>query len=303
MSDFVNDFWSIYVAVMTIVSIAACAVLLKSMSAKRPARSAEVDTTGHTWDGDLTEWNNPLPLWWMWLFYITIFFGVGYLVLYPGLGAFEGYFGWSSRGQYDAERVSAEKTYKPIFERYARQDIVAVAADPEARRIGQRLFMNYCAQCHGSDAGGSRGFPSLRDNDWLYGGDPETIRTSISEGRRGPMPSMTAAVGTDEDVKDVAHYVLKLSGRTADGLRAHRGKAKFETICAACHGPAGKGNPAIGAPNLSDEIWLHGGSETWIMETINKGRQNVMPAHKNFLEENKIHLLTAYVYGLSHQNQ
>jgi cytochrome c oxidase cbb3-type subunit 3 len=224
-------------------------------------------------------------------------------VLYPGLGAFEGYFGWSSRGQYDAERVSAEKTYKPIFERYARQDIVAVAADPEARRIGQRLFMNYCAQCHGSDAGGSRGFPSLRDNDWLYGGDPETIRTSISEGRRGTMPSMTAAVGTDEDVKDVAHYVLKLSGRTADGLRAHRGKAKFETICAACHGPAGKGNPAIGAPNLSDEIWLHGGSETWIIETINKGRQNVMPAHKNFLEENKIHLLTAYVYGLSHQNQ
>ena len=303
MSDFVNDFWSIYVAVMTIVSIAACAVLLKSMSAKRPARSAELDTTGHTWDGDLTEWNNPLPLWWMWLFYITIFFGVGYLVLYPGLGAFEGYFGWSSRGQYDAERVSAEKTYKPIFERYARQDIVAVAADPEARRIGQRLFMNYCAQCHGSDAGGSRGFPSLRDNDWLYGGDPETIRTSISEGRRGTMPSMTVAVGTDEDVKDVAHYVLKLSGRTSDGLRAHRGKAKFETICAACHGPAGKGNPAIGAPNLSDEIWLHGGSETWIIETINKGRQSVMPAHKNFLEENKIHLLTAYVYGVSHQNQ
>jgi cytochrome c oxidase cbb3-type subunit 3 len=303
VSDFVNDFWSIYVAVMTIVSIAACAVLLKSMSAKRPARSAELDTTGHTWDGDLTEWNNPLPLWWMWLFYITIFFGVGYLVLYPGLGAFEGYFGWSSRGQYDAERVSAEKTYKPIFERYARQDIVAVAADPEARRIGQRLFMNYCAQCHGSDAGGSRGFPSLRDNDWLYGGDPETIRTSISEGRRGTMPSMTVAVGTDEDVKDVAHYVLKLSGRTSDGLRAHRGKAKFETICAACHGPAGKGNPAIGAPNLSDEIWLHGGSETWIIETINKGRQSLMPAHKNFLEENKIHLLTAYVYGLSHQNQ
>ena len=303
MSDFINDFWSIYVAVMTIVSIAACAVLLKSMSTKRPPRTAEVDTTGHTWDGDLTEWNNPLPLWWMWLFYITIFFSVGYLVLYPGLGAFKGYFGWSSHGQYDAERVAAEKTYKPIFERYAQQDIATVAADPEARRIGQRLFMNYCAQCHGSDAGGSRGFPNLRDGDWLYGGDPQTIRTSIAEGRRGTMPPMAAAVGNADDVKDVAHYVLKLSGRTSDSLRAHRGKAKFETICAACHGPAGKGNPQIGAPNLSDEVWLHGGSENWIVETIVKGRQSVMPAHKNFLDDDKIHLLTAYVYGLSRQNQ
>lgn len=303
MSDFINDFWSIYVAVMTIVSIVACAVLLKSMSTKRPARTVEVDTTGHTWDDDLTEWNNPLPLWWMWLFYITIFFSVGYLVLYPGLGSFNGYFGWSSQGQYVEERAAADKNYKPIFERYAQQDIVTVAADPEARQIGQRLFMNYCSQCHGSDAGGSRGFPNLRDSDWLYGGDPQAIRTSIAEGRNGTMPPMAAAVGNDEAVKDVAHYVLKLSGRTADNLRAHRGKARFETICAACHGPEGKGNPVIGAPNLSDETWLHGGSETWIVETITKGRKSVMPAHKDFLDNDKIHLLTAYVYGLSRQSQ
>lgn len=303
MSDFINDFWSLYVAVMTLVSIAACAVLLKSMSTKRPARGAEVDTTGHTWDGDLTEWNNPLPLWWMWLFYVTIFFSLGYLVLYPGLGAFKGYFGWSSRTQYEAERAEAAKTYKPVFEKYTKQDIATVAADPEARRIGQRLFMSYCAQCHGSDAGGSRGFPSLRDADWLYGGDPDSIRKSITDGRTGTMPSMAAAVGGDEDVRDVAHYVLKLSGRTADGLRAYRGKAKFESICAACHGAGGKGNPQIGAPNLTDEVWLHGGSEAWIVETITKGRKSVMPAHGNFLDSDKIHLLAAYVYGLSNQKQ
>ncbi|MGZ8266648.1 MAG: cytochrome-c oxidase, cbb3-type subunit III [Burkholderiales bacterium] len=303
MSDFINDFWSIYVAVMTLVSIVACAVLLKSMSTKRPARGVEVDTTGHTWDGDLTEWNNPLPLWWMWLFYVTIFFSLGYLILYPGLGSFKGYFGWSSQGQYEGERAAAEKTYKPLFEKYTKQDIVTVAADPEARRIGQRLFMSYCSQCHGSDAGGSRGFPSLRDSDWIYGGDPESIRKSITAGRVGVMPALGTALGGDEDVRDVVHYVLKLAGRTADGLRAHRGKTKFEAICAACHGPAGKGNAQIGAPNLTDEVWLHGGSESWIVETITKGRKSVMPSHEHFLDGDKIHLLTAYLYGLPDQKQ
>jgi cytochrome c oxidase cbb3-type subunit 3 len=190
-----------------------------------------------------------------------------------------------------------------VFERYLKQDIQTVAADPAAREIGQRLFLNYCAQCHGSDAGGSRGFPSLRDNVWLYGGDPENIRTSITAGRQGVMPPMGAAIGGDEAVRDVAQYVLKISGRTHDSIRAFRGEAKFKTVCAACHGPEGKGNPQIGAPNLTDEVWLHGGSEAWIIETITKGRMSVMPTHKDFLDEGKIHLLTAYVYGLSHGGQ
>lgn len=300
MSDFTSAGWGLYIAVIALVSIVGCGVFLKSCSTKRTAPGQQVGTTGHTWDEDLTEWNNPLPRWWMWLFYLTIVFGLGYLVLYPGLGTYQGYLKWSSNGQYETEQAQAQQTYGPIFDKFLKQDIKAVAADPQAHEIGQRLFLNYCSQCHGSDGGGSRHFPSLRDNDWLYGGDPEVIKASIAGGRNGTMPSMAAAVGNDEDVKDVAHYVLGLSGRTHDELRAFRGKAKFQTICAACHGPEGKGNQQIGAPNLTDEIWLHGGSEAFIVETITKGRKSLMPQHKLFLDEGKIHVLTAYVYSLSH---
>jgi cytochrome c oxidase cbb3-type subunit III len=298
MSDFFNEGWSIYVGLVTMVSIIACAVLLQSQSSRRKAK-AQVDTTGHVWDEDLSEWNNPLPLWWMWLFYITIVFGIVYLVLYPGLGSYKGYFAWSSSGQYQAEQKKAAATYGPAIEKFVAQDIKAVAASAEARDMGQRLFLNYCSQCHGSDAGGSRGFPSLRDKDWLYGGEPEAIKTSIAEGRTGTMPPMGAAVGNSEDVRDVAQHVLKLAGRTYDELRAHRGKSKFESVCAACHGANGKGNPQLGAPNLTDDIWLHGGSEAAIIESIAKGRKGAMPPHKDFLDAGKIHLLTAYVYGLS----
>lgn len=300
MSDFVSEAWGLYVAIFTVASIIACAVLLKAMSTRGNPRD-RVDTTGHVWDEDLSEWNNPLPQWWMWLFYITIVFSLVYLVLYPGLGTYRGYFSWSSSGQYDAEQRRAAAVYGPIVGKFLAQDIKTVAADPEARQLGQRLFMSYCAQCHGSDAGGSRHFPNLRDRDWLYGGEPEAIRTSITEGRNGTMPPMSAAVGSDEDVKDVAHYVLKLAGRTFDGLRAHRGKAKFETVCAACHGTEGKGNQQLGSANLTDEIWLHGGSESWIMDTITKGAKSTMPPHRDFLDAGKIHLLTAYVYGLSNE--
>jgi cytochrome c oxidase cbb3-type subunit 3 len=299
MSDFTSEGWGFYVAVITLVSIAACAVLLRAMSTRRAARDRQVDTTGHVWDEDLREWNNPLPRWWMWLFYITIVFALVYLVLYPGLGTYRGIFGWSSSGQYQAEQARAQAAYGPAIEKFMAQDVRQVAADPEARLMGQRLFLNYCAQCHGSDAGGSRGFPSLRDRDWLYGEDPETIRASITDGRNGAMPPMGAAVGGYEDVRDVAQYVLKLSGRTHDGLRAYRGKTKFDAICAACHGANGKGNPQIGAANLTDEVWLHGGSEAFIIETIMKGRKSAMPPHKDFLDPGKIHLLTSYVYGLS----
>ena len=311
MSDFTSDAWGIYIALITLISIIACAVLLKALSTKRAAPGQQVGTTGHTWDEDLTEWNNPLPRWWMWLFYITIVFSLAYLVLYPGLGRNAGYFGWSSTGQYQEEQAQAAATYGPVFDRFLKQDLKAVAADPEARQMGQRLFLTYCAQCHGSDAGGGKGFPNLRDNDWLYGGEPETIKQSITNGRNGVMPPQGVAVGGDEGAKDVAHYVLSLSGRTHDSLRAFRGKSKFMTICAACHGADGKGSKIVGAPNLTDSIWIYGGSENAIIETILKGRgtpmavegASVMPAHKNLLSEGKIHLLAAYVYGLSAQGQ
>jgi cytochrome c oxidase cbb3-type subunit 3 len=295
MSDFVNGFWSWYVAVLTLVAIIACVMLLRSQSTKRAAGAPELH--GHTWDGDLAEYNNPLPRWWMWLFYLTIVFALAYLLLYPGVGSFAGIFGWTSRGEYEAEAQKAASEYGPIFNKFAQQDLAVVATDPEARAIGQRLFLTYCAQCHGSDAGGGSGFPSLRDKDWLYGGDPETIKASIMNGRNGMMPPLGQALG-EAGVKEVANYVLSLSGASHDAALAAKGKEKF-AICAGCHGPAGKGNPSIGAPNLTDNIWLFGGSEKTVIESITWGRVSQMPAHKDFLGEAKVHLLAAYVYGLS----
>jgi cytochrome c oxidase cbb3-type subunit 3 len=299
MTDFSNDFWSFYVALISVISIAACAVLLFVCTTRKLAPGEKANTTGHVWDGDLNEWNNPLPRWWMWLFYITIVFALAYLVLYPGLGSYGGALKWSSQHQYNDEQKRAGEVYGPLFAKYLQQDIPSVAGDPAAREIGQRLFLNHCAQCHGSDAGGSRGFPSLRDRDWLYGGDPETIKASITNGRDGAMPALGSALGGAEDVKNVAHYVMSLSGRTHDELRAAMGKPKFMAICAACHQATGRGTPALGAPNLTDEVWLYGGSEATIIETISNGRSDHMPAHKDVLDQAKIHLLTAYVYGLS----
>jgi cytochrome c oxidase cbb3-type subunit 3 len=301
MSDFTSDFWSIYIALITIASIIACGVLLVSFSSA--GGGGQGDTTGHVWDENLEERNNPLPRWWMWLFVITIVFSLMYLVLYPGLGTNAGTFGWSSKGQYDAEQKQAAAQYGPIFDKFLQQDLKAVAADENARVIGQRLFLNYCAQCHGSDAGGGRGFPNLRDDVWLYGGDPETIKASIRDGRLGMMPAIGAAVGGPDDIKAVANYVRSLSGLTHDAAQAEQGKVKFAAICAACHGADGKGKPELHSANLTDKDWLYGSSEATIIETITKGRTGQMPAHKNFLDDGKIHVLAAYVYGLSNQPQ
>ncbi len=303
MNDFTSDFWAVYIALITVLSIIACAVLLYAYSTKRAVKGEQAGTTGHTWDEDLHEWNNPLPRWWMWLFYLTIVFSLVYLALYPGLGIYSGVFGWSSQQQYDDEQQQASLRYGPIFDQYLKQDVAAVAADADARAIGQRLFLNYCAQCHGSDAGGGKGFPNLRDTDWLYGGEPATIKESIANGRLGTMPPMGAAVGGAEEVKDVANYVRSLSGLTHDALRLPRGRQKFAVVCAACHGADAKGNPQLHAPNLTDSVWLYGSSEATIIETITKGRAGQMPAHKGFLDDGKIHLLAAYVYSLSREPQ
>ncbi len=297
MADFTSDFWHLYIAGITLVSIVGCGVFLFAQT-KRRAKSEQVGTTGHVWDEDLAEYNNPLPRWWMWLFYLTIVFSLGYLVFYPGLGSFGGAFGWSSQKQFDEEMAKANQQFGPLYDKYLKMDLAAVATDTQAQQMGQRLFLNHCAQCHGSDGGGTRGFPSLRDSDWLWGGTPELIKTSIAEGRMGVMPPMGAAVGSAEDVKDVANFVLSLSGRTHDQPRAQRGKEKF-AACAACHGAEGKGNPALGAPDLTDKVWLYGGSEAAIVETIMKGRNGIMPPHKDLLGDAKVHLLSAYVLYLS----
>src|SRR5579859_7893021 len=299
MSDFSSDFWSYYVALITVISIVACAVLLWTMSTQR-VPNQKVQTLGHVWDENLAEYNNPLPNWWRWMFYLTIVFGLAYLVLYPGLGRFAGTFKWSSGGQYEAEQVAAAENYGPLFAKYAAMDIPAVAADPQAREIGQRLFLNYCSQCHASDARGGRGFPNLTDNDWLYGGEPATIEATITGGRNGIMPPLGGMLGED-GVKNVANYVLSLSGTMHDAELAAKGKQTFVTICAACHGQDGKGNTALGAPKLTDRIWLYGGSLAKVAETIRNGRNNKMPAWGEFLGKEKVHLLAAYVWGLSHE--
>lgn len=297
MNEFTSGFWSVYITIITIASILACGVLLWKLSTKRLAPGEKAGVMGHVWDENLEEYNNPLPRWWMWLFWITLAFGVIYLVLYPGLGSFAGALKWSSVGQYDNEMAKAKERYEPIFAKYAAMDIPAVAADPQAHEMGQRLFLNYCAQCHASDARGGRGFPNLGDKDWLYGGSPEAITASITNGRQGMMPPWPQL--GDEAIKNVANYVLSLSGRTHDSLLAAQGKEVFMTNCVACHGAEGKGNQALGAPDLADDVWLYGGGQAAVIETITKGRHGVMPAWGAFLGPGKVHLLAAYVYGLS----
>ncbi len=299
MSDFTDGFWSFYVSAITLASIVACLLLLW-FSGKAKAMTAHDNTTGHVWDGDLREMNNPLPRWWVWLFIITVIFGFVYLALYPGLGTYSGKLGWTSVGQHAAEVKKGEDEVAPLYAKFTAMKVEDVARDPQAAAIGERLFMNNCSQCHGSDARGSKGFPNLTDGDWLHGGAPVQIVETISKGRAGNMPALGAALGTSDDVKNVAQYVLSLSGSPHDSLRASLGKSKFG-VCAACHGNDGKGNPAVGAPNLTDDIWLHGYGESAIMSMINNGKVNQMPAQGDKLGAAQIHVLSAYVWGFSNK--
>jgi cytochrome c oxidase cbb3-type subunit 3 len=296
VSDFFNSGWSIFVAAATVISLIACLALL--IIAARRRVMANDNTTGHVWDEDLRELNNPLPRWWMWLFVITVVFAAIYLALYPGLGSHDGSLKWSSTGQWEAEQAKAKAAMEPIYAKYVSMSAEDLAKDATAMGIGQRLFINNCAQCHGSDARGSKGFPNLTDGDWLYGGSHETIVQSITNGRQGNMPPMAAAVGTGEDVRNVAHYVLSLSESAHNPVYAQLGKPKF-AACAACHGNDGKGNPALGAPNLTDKVWLHGWGEQAIVNMVNNGRVNVMPAQAKLLTPEQIHVLAGYVWQLS----
>ena len=301
MADFNSDFWHWYIAILTVISILACVWLIRWMTSGFE-HSDEVESTGHVWDGDLTELNNPLPRWWLGLFYITLAFGGFYLLLYPGLGNFGGLLGWTSKGQYEQEVEKVEAEVGPLFAGYQQTPILDLIEDENALKIGERLYLNYCATCHGSDARGARGFPNLRDNEWQWGGDPASIKTTLLNGRIAAMPSWEAALGGESGVNEVTQYLLRLSNRATIDELADKGKAKYDTFCVACHGPGGKGNPALGAPNLTDDVWLYGGSITRINESLIKGRNGQMPAFGEFLGEAKVHLLTAYIYGLSQEN-
>lgn len=294
MADFISGFWNMYVMVLVALSIAFCVFVLVSNMTKREPGEAKLH--GHVWDETLAEYNNPLPRWWLYLFWITIFFAIAYLAIYPGFGRVN-----AERGQhtqYYAEMKAADEKYGPIFAKYENMDLLAVAADPEANAMGQRMFLTYCAQCHGSAATGAKGFPNLTDDEWSWGGEPDTIKTTILDGRMGVMPPFGPALGA-EGTKDVANYVRSLSGLAHDSLRAQRGKEAFDQNCVACHGADGKGNQMLGAVDLTNNAWLYGSSEATIIETITNGRQNQMPAFKDFLGEAKVHILAAYVLSLN----
>jgi cytochrome c oxidase cbb3-type subunit 3 len=314
-----SSFWSIWISVITLGSILGCFLLLRwCLSNKTGVEEGE--DMHHEFDG-IIELNNQLPRWWTILFYICIVWGLIYLALYPGLGSYKGLWNWQSSNQgikslaesraavlanktngvinqYDREVQFANELFAPIFDGYYKQPITELAKDSEALKIGQRLFSQNCSQCHGSDARGQRGFPNLTDDDWLYGGSPEQITTTLINGRQGMMPAQLDSMG-EKGIEELVAYVLSLSNRPdLQQTMVDAGQAKF-AICAACHGQDGKGNQMLGAPNLTDQIWLYGGTDKALTETLRYGRNGVMPAFKTTLGEKKIHLVSAYVYSLS----
>ncbi len=297
MSDFTSGFWSIAIIAVTLGGIVGCMLLLWAAGKAKVSPDGD-NTTGHVWDGDLREMNNPLPRWWVWMFILTTLFSVVYLVLYPGLGDKPGTLNWTSTGEHQADVDKLKAETAPLYAKFAAMPVAEIAKDPQAMDIGERLFMNNCAQCHGSDARGSKGFPNLADGDWLWGGAHEQILETVTKGRIGTMPPMAAAVGTPDDVRNVAHYVLSLSNGPHDSVRAALGKSKF-TACAACHGSNGKGNPLLGAPNLTDDIWLHGWGEEAIVSMVNNGKTNQMPAQEGKFSAEQIRVLSSYVWSLN----
>ena len=298
MSDFVSNGWSIFIIAATVLGLLACLWLLFVASKRQPM--AADNSTGHVFDEDLVEMNNPLPRWWMVLFILTVVFGFGYVALYPGLGNLPGELGWTSRNQLEADNRAATATMAQVYAQFEGVPAAVLSHDPKAMATGERLFINNCATCHGSDAKGSKGFPNLTlsGSARLTSGEPEAIEATITQGRVGMMPVMAGAVGSVDDVRNVANYVLSLSGSPHDPIAAAAGKPKF-AVCAACHGADGKGNQAIGAPNLTDKVWLHGWGVDAIVAMVTDGKTNVMPAQAGRLTPEQIHVLASYVWSLS----
>lgn len=291
-----SNAWSWWIIIGTVLSLAACVWLIVWTNRQRATDEEIKESESHVWDEDVRELNNPLPMWWLWLFVLTVAWGVAYLVFYPGLGAFAGAGGWSQEQQYADEMAAAEARYGPMFARYGATEIPKLAQDPQAMAIGASLFANYCAQCHGSGGRGASGFPNLTDADWQYGGDPAQIKHSIIAGRAGAMPALGAALGTDAAIDEMVRYVQTLHQGADTDSPAH---AQYMTFCAACHMPTGDGMQALGAPRLNDDIWLYGSSGAAIRKTIVEGRNGVMPAQGALLGDDRAHILTAYVYSLS----
>ncbi|WP_432473908.1 cytochrome-c oxidase, cbb3-type subunit III [Amphritea sp. HPY] len=294
-----SAFWSAWITVITLAVILGCAWLLWATRRSEPHKEATEETLGHAFDG-IEEYDNPLPSWWLQMFVATIIFGLVYLVMYPGLGNFKGVLGWTSVGQWEEEMAHAEEVYKPVFAKYAAMSVEDLQSQPDGLKMGQRMFANNCSLCHGATGSGAHGFPNLTDGDWLYGGAPDVIKQTIASGRTGAMPPWGAVLG-EEGVRDVTSYVMSLSGKESDAEAAARGQQQFQALCTACHSQDGTGLQALGAPDLTDDVWLYGSSFEKVSHTIRTGRSGVMPAHKDLLSDEKIHLITAYVYSLSNK--
>lgn len=286
--------WTIFVIVLTVANVGGVAWLIRWSS---QMSTGEGETTGHVWDGDVVEGNNPLPRWWLGLFWITIVFGIGFSIVYPTFGDFS-LSGWSQERQYDDEVAAAEEVYGRIFAAFAATPLTELAQDPAALSAGRSLFVNNCATCHGSDARGARAFPNLTDAEWQWGGQPEQILATITNGRTGVMPPLGAALG-DDNVDLVVDYVQSLAGRDIPADRVAAGRTVFQTYCVACHGASGEGNPLLGALPLNNEIWRHGSGASAIRDVIVNGRTEQMPAQAPVLGADRVHVLAAYVLSLS----
>lgn len=292
-----SEFWNWWVIVIVAINILGCWALLHWTRKIKSSNENENETTGHIYDG-IEEYNNPLPHWWLNMFHISLIFSIVYLILYPGLGNFAGTLGWTQENQHSKEVIEAKKIYLPLFEKFSSTPIPQLAEIKQATEMGKRIFVNTCAGCHGSDAGGNPSYPNLTDNDWLWGGSPNQIKQSIMSGRQGIMPAF-GSILTAEQIDGLVQYVGKLSGHQVNDVKANIGQAVFDVQCFACHGSEATGNIAMGAPNLTDNIWLHSGSATGISKTIREGLNNKMPPHSQILGDAKIHLVTAYIYSLS----
>jgi len=295
-------FWSWFIAVGTIVFIIWCVWLIIWASKQGPQDKQDEDVVGHIWDGDLEEWNNPAPRWWLYLYFMTIAWAVGYMFFYPGLGISDGLLSWSQQGQYEAEMQAAEERYEPIYARFADMDFATLTLDADAHKLGKSLFASYCTTCHGSDARGATGYPNLTDDDWKWGNSEAAIISTITRGRNGIMPALSAALDSQTGIDNMVSYVESLSGRAPADAAAMSAQAMFIALCSACHMPDGSGNPALGAPKLTDDIWLYGSSSEDIRTTLVEGRSGSMPAHGELLGENRTRILAAYVRSLPNAN-
>ncbi len=292
-------FWHWFVAAGTIIFVIWCTWLIAWSAKQGPQNVADDEVVGHKWDGDLEEWNNPAPKWWLYLYFITIAWTVGYLIAFPGLGAWQGTLGWSQEGQYESEMQAAASRYEPIYERFAAMDFVDLVKDEDAIKLGKSLYASYCTTCHGSDARGAVGYPNLTDQDWLWGNSEAAIVATLENGRNAVMPVLAPALGGEQGIDNMVRYVQSLSGAIEADANAQSAKPMFLALCSACHNADGAGNPALGAPNLTDDIWLYGGSDEAIRTTLVEGRNGIMPAHGDLLGDNRTKILAAYVYSLS----